>query len=77
MRTSPKRQRAPLLKFILLAGLGATLGLSQVFHGFYDETTWGPIALATLVLLLALATGTPRRIPLAAVLARWDLPSGR
>ena len=64
----------------ILAALGLALGLSQAVHGFYDESVWAPIALGALVLLLAVAIGAPRRIPLSAVLpllglAAWSLIS--
>lgn len=46
-----------------MALLGAALGVSQLTHGAYDESTWAPIALGALALVLALAVGAPRRCP--------------
>lgn len=57
---------SPLAQVALVL-LGAVLGASQLWHGFYDETTWEPIALATVALLLAFAIGAPRRPALLAL----------
>ncbi len=64
----------------MLGLLGAALGVSQVVHGAYDESTWAPIALGALGLVLALAIGVPRRLPIAALapllgLWLWSLVS--
>ena len=58
---------AALIAGLGLALLGAALGVSQVIHGAYDEATWAPIALGALALVLALAVGVPRRLPVAAL----------
>jgi O-antigen ligase/polysaccharide polymerase Wzy-like membrane protein len=54
--------------WIGLALLGAALGVSEVVHGAYDESTWAPIALGALALALALVVAVPRRPPLAALI---------
>jgi O-Antigen ligase len=59
--------RGDFVATVALALLGAVFGLSQLIHGAYDESTWAPIALGALGLMLALAIGLPRRLPIAAV----------
>ena len=60
-----------------LGAIGAALGASQVIHGAYNESTWAPIALGALALVLALTIGVPRRpsravlIALASLLGLW------
>ncbi len=47
---------------------------SQLLHGLYDETTWAPIALGALGLVVALAVAAPRLPPLpllAPLLGLW------
>lgn len=54
--------------------LGLVLGLSQLAHGAYDETTWEPIALGALAAAVALAAAAGRRPPiglLAPLLGLW------
>jgi hypothetical protein len=53
-----------------VGAIGAALGVSQVINGAYNETTWAPIALGALALVLALAIGAPRR-PAPAALAAF------
>ena len=72
--------RRELLGLLGLALLGAALGASQLVHSAYDEATWAPIALGALGLVLAIAVGVPRRLPIAAVapllgLWLWSLVS--
>ena len=74
------RDKLPYLIYGALGAVGVWLGLSQAIGGAYDESTWSPIALAVLALLLALAIGAPRKPPLAAAsallgLALWSLVS--
>jgi hypothetical protein len=62
------------IAWVGLALVGAALGVSQIVHGAYDESTWAPIALGALALVLALAIGVPRRPPLTVlvpVLGLW------
>ena len=62
---------------VLLALIGLGAGASVFFEGFYDIEAWGPIALALMSVLLALAIGAPARIKgpaivaLGALLALW------
>jgi O-Antigen ligase len=76
-RVAAPRELSALLG---LALLGAALGASQLVHAAYDEATWAPIALGALGLVLALAVGVPRRLPIAALapllgLWLWSLVS--
>ena len=70
---------ASRLPYAGVAVIGVALGLSQAIHGAYAESTWSPIALGILALLLAVAIGAPRRPPLAAFpllgLAAWSIIS--
>jgi tetratricopeptide (TPR) repeat protein len=58
------------LAVALLVVLGLGSGVSAVADGFYDLTVWGPICVALLALVLALAVtagGRPRLVPALAV----------
>ena len=58
------------LAVALLVVLGLGSGVSAVADGFYDLTVWGPICVALLALVLALAVTAgerPRRVPALAV----------
>ena len=80
-QSHPRFDRRPLSADIALALLGAALGASQLIHGAYDESTWAPIALGALALVLALAVGAPRRRPALVLLVPllglwlWSLTS--
>ncbi len=68
------------LPSVIVAAVGAALGLSQAIQGAYDEATWSTVAVGVSALLVALAIAMPRRPPRAAVatllgLALWSLIS--
>jgi len=65
---SSTTRSALLLSALGLALLGVALGLSQIVRAAYDEAMFAPLALGGLALALALATGVPRRLPLAGLL---------
>jgi tetratricopeptide (TPR) repeat protein len=63
-----RASNALAVALLLVLGLGS--GISAVADGFYDLTVWGPICVALLALVLALAVATggrPRLVPALAV----------
>jgi UDP-GlcNAc:undecaprenyl-phosphate/decaprenyl-phosphate GlcNAc-1-phosphate transferase len=79
------RGRPSALEAVLLVLVALTCGLSPLFSGFYDLSTWGPITLACLAVLLGLVVArpaVPRRSALLAaaglvLLWLWSLLSTR
>ena len=57
---SARRAVAAWTEHGLLAGIGFVGGLSAFASGFYDLSTWGPIGMGALVLLVALFIARPQ-----------------
>lgn len=67
-RRRPGRASVGLLEGALVSAVALAVGLSPFFYGFYDLSTWGPIALLLLAVLLGLVVARPA-VPRPAALA--------
>jgi len=67
---APPPVQAPVrpAEAILVLAVGAVAGISPLFYGFYEVSTWGPIALLLLAVLFGLAVARPALPRPAAVL---------
>jgi UDP-GlcNAc:undecaprenyl-phosphate/decaprenyl-phosphate GlcNAc-1-phosphate transferase len=80
----PEPEREPIggpllrtypLEVALVLIVAASCGLSPFFYGFYDLSTWGPIALGLLAVLLGLVVARPA-VPRPAALAALGALAG-
>jgi UDP-GlcNAc:undecaprenyl-phosphate GlcNAc-1-phosphate transferase len=77
---SPERRRmltarrSPTsVEVVLAVGIGLTCGLSALFSGFYRLSSWGPVTLAVLAILLGLVLTRPALPRRSAILALLGL----